>query len=284
VGRVETIQIAAGEGLPMRRHKHVMAVPGIGLVGDRYASANGYWSGDFKVSRDLTLVEAEVAEETSMSLGFEISAAELRRNLVVRGVRLNHLVGVRFRIGEVIVEGTSLCEPCAHLARVTGKRILRPLVHRGGLRANILVGGEIREGDRIRLGPAHVGVAAVVRRDGRYLLGRRIATRGHGTWSTPGGSPRPAESVLACALRELAEETSLIGANPRVIGQSSDDLEDGRWWSVYVAVDVPRAAEPKLLEPTKSQAWGWFEPSGLPAPLFSPIRKLMSPSVATTRV
>jgi ADP-ribose pyrophosphatase YjhB (NUDIX family) len=282
VGRVETIQTAAGEALPMRRHKHAMAVAGVGLVGDRYATANGYWSDDYKVSRDLTLVEVEVAEETSASLGFQLSAHDLRRNLIVRGVRLNDLVGVRFRIGEVIVEGTSLCEPCAHLASLTGKPLLRPLVHRGGLRANILVGGEIREGDRVRLGAAHVGVAAVVRRDGRYLLGRRMGLRGHGTWSTPGGSPQAAESVLACAVRELAEETNLTGANPRVIGQSSDDLEDGRWWSVYVAVDVPPAVEPEFLEPAKAEAWGWFEPSHLPAPLFTPIRRLMSARVAGT--
>jgi ADP-ribose pyrophosphatase YjhB (NUDIX family) len=282
-GSVEGIFTAVGEALPMRPRDRVMALPGIGLVGDRYATANGYWSGDNRVSRDLTLIEAEVVEDLATQAGLEIQAGELRRNVVTRGIRLNDLVGVRFGIGNVLVEGTSPCAPCVHLARVTGKSILRPLAHRGGLRANILTPGEIGRGDAIQLDVPNVGVGVVVRRDGRYLLGRRLGRRGHGTWSTPGGVVMPGESVLACAVRELSEETELAGRAPRVIGRSLDVLEDAAWCSVFVAVDVASGSNPQVVERAKCEAWGWFEPSQLPAPLFAPVGRLMeaAPRLAT---
>lgn len=275
-GWVEGIFTAPSEALPVVRRERVVARPGVGLEGDRYTHGTGFWSGDLKVSRDLTLVEAEVAEDLSARLGVPLPASSLRRNVVTRGVRLNDLVGRRFRIGDVLAEGTSLCEPCAHLERVVGRPILRSLVHRGGLRANVLTVGELVTGAAIEPVQPNVGVGVLVKRDRRYLLGLRQKSRGHGTWSTPGGVVPPAEGVLACALRELREETGLLGTSPRVVAQAARTLDDGQQWhSVFVAVDVPRDHEPELREPDRCREWGWFEPLRLPEPLFTPVAAVL---------
>ena len=118
-----------------------------GLVGDRYFDGCGTFSdSDPKgPGRELTLIEGEVLAE------LQLSAFEARRNLVTEGVRLNELVGVKFRIGQVLIEGIRLCHPCAHLDKVTGMKLLKPLENRGGLRASILSDGIIRTGDVITL-------------------------------------------------------------------------------------------------------------------------------------
>gem|GEM_PF-43618 len=116
-----------------------------GLVGDRYFEGCGTFT-DWEPKgpgRELTLIEGEVLAE------LDLSAAEARRNLVTEGVRLNDLVGKRFRIGNVLIEGIRLCPPCTHLDKVTGQALLKPLADRGGLRANILSDGAIRVGDAI---------------------------------------------------------------------------------------------------------------------------------------
>jgi MOSC domain-containing protein YiiM len=275
--RVEAIYTAPSEALPVVRRDRTYARPGVGLDGDRYANSTGYWSGDNKVSRDLTLIEAEVIARVCRQLGESLDAGTFRRNLITRGVELNELVGKRFGIGNVVVEGTSLCEPCAYLERVVGRPILRKLVHQGGLRANILTMGEIRTDDPISFDVPQIGVGVVVKRGGRYLLGRRNGTeRGQSTWSTPGGSVAAAETVLACAVRELQEETGLRAERARVVFQTRNRLEDGRQWqSVFVAVDVAADAEPELRESQKCGGWGWFEPRSLPSPLFTPVVSML---------
>jgi hypothetical protein len=144
-GVVEAIHVSPGTGEPLQSLETVSVKSGVGLEGDRYALGLGYYSHDMRVSRDLTLVEAEVVEELGLAPG------ETRRNVTTRGVRLNDLLGKRFRVGEVLCEGTRLCEPCQHLVDLVGKPVLKPLVHRGGLRADILEDGEIRVGDAISL-------------------------------------------------------------------------------------------------------------------------------------
>jgi len=122
-----------------------------GLVGDRYHTGNGTFSdADPKgPGRELTLIESEVLAALQNEHGITLSAAEARRNLVTQGIRLNELVGVKFRIGEVLVEGNRLCHPCTHLDKVTGMKLLKPLENRGGLRASILSDGRIAVGDSI---------------------------------------------------------------------------------------------------------------------------------------
>lgn len=88
----------------------VAARRGIGLVGDRYATGDGYWQ-DARVSRDLTLVESEVLDDLRQS-GIDLAAGELRRNVTTRAIRLNDLLGSTFWIGDVLCHATELCEPC----------------------------------------------------------------------------------------------------------------------------------------------------------------------------
>jgi MOSC domain-containing protein YiiM len=147
-GAVEAIHIATAAGAPVRAVDTVRAIAGVGLDGDRYAYGRGHYQ-DGRVSRDLTLIEAEALEALAREHGIELAVGETRRNLTLRGTSLNDLVGRRFWIGHVLCQGTRLCEPCQYLADLTGKPLLRPLVHRGGLRADILRGGVIRTGDRL---------------------------------------------------------------------------------------------------------------------------------------
>src|SRR5689334_1621214 len=150
-GWIQAIYTAPAEALPVIRRTQVHAHSGVGLDGDRYALGTGFWSRDHKVSRDVTLIEAEVIEALGDECGRPFDQGSFRRNIVTRGVRLNELVGKRFRIGELVLEGTTLCEPCAYLERLVGRPILQALVHRGGLRANILTIGNIRCDDEISL-------------------------------------------------------------------------------------------------------------------------------------
>lgn len=141
-GVVEAILVAPDREAPLHRVESATAVAGRGLEGDRYVDGRGTFSAPGR-GYQLTLVQAEVLEE----LGIEWERA--RRNVVTRGIELNALVGRRFRIGDVECVGRRLAEPCAHLERVSGTGLLRPLVHRAGVRADILGGGTIGVGDPI---------------------------------------------------------------------------------------------------------------------------------------
>ena len=148
VGTVELIALASeAEGL-MRAVSAAEAVQGRGLLGDRYERKAGTFSKPGGRGYDLTLVEAEALEELSAK-GVELAPIEARRNLVVRGIALDDLIGRRFRIGEVECYGQRRCEPCSHLERLTQPGVLRGLVHRGGLRADVLSSGRIRTGDSV---------------------------------------------------------------------------------------------------------------------------------------
>jgi len=141
-GTVAGLLVAPEAAAPLVAVDAVAAVAGVGLEGDRYAAGRGTFSGPGR-GYQVTLVEAEVLEE------LEIPGELARRNVVTRGAAVNPLVGRRFRIGEVECVGRRLAEPCAHLERLSGPGLLRPLVHRAGLRAHILTGGTIRLGDTL---------------------------------------------------------------------------------------------------------------------------------------
>jgi hypothetical protein len=148
VGTVELIALAAEAEGPMRSVTTAEAVEGRGLLGDRYERKAGTFSNPKGGGYDLTLVEAEALEELSAK-DVELSPIEARRNLVVRGIALDDLIGRRFRVGEVECYGQRRCEPCSHLERLTQPGVLRGLVHRGGLRADVLSSGRIRTGDSV---------------------------------------------------------------------------------------------------------------------------------------
>ena len=142
VGLVAAILTAPDAEQPLQRVDTVEAVAGRGLEGDRYFEGRGTFGGPGR-GYELTLVEADVLDE--LGLPWE----DARRNIVTSGVSLNALVGRRFTIGDVVCIGRRLAEPCAHLDTLSGPGLLRPLVHRAGLRADILEGGTICLGDRV---------------------------------------------------------------------------------------------------------------------------------------
>ena len=134
--RVEGISIGPSEALaPVESGR---AVAGRGLEGDRHFRPNGA-----KPGQALTLIEAEALEDV------RLTGPQSRRQVVVRGVRLNDLVGKRFTVGDVECVGVALCEPCLHLQSLTRPGIIDELLHRGGLNADILVGGTIAVGDAV---------------------------------------------------------------------------------------------------------------------------------------
>jgi len=148
-GRVEGIFVGASAAAPLDAVREVSAEQGRGLVGDRYWSGQGtFWKplGD----REVTLIETESLESLAAEAGISLQPRDARRNIATRGIRLNDLVNRRFRVGEAILLGIRLCEPCGHLERLTGKTLRPALNGRGGLRAAIMRSGTIRVGDGIR--------------------------------------------------------------------------------------------------------------------------------------
>ena len=150
-GTVEALAIAPAAEADMQLLDVARAVAGRGLEGDRYAARAGTFTprGDTRPGYDLTLMSAEVIDELTAA-GVAIDFAATRRNVLTRGIDVNALVGRTFRIGDVVCAGLRLCEPCVHLDRLSGPGLLRPLIHQGGLRADVLTDGEIRPGDDIR--------------------------------------------------------------------------------------------------------------------------------------
>ena len=144
-GKLLAIYIGATKKGPMQSVACVQAVAGQALVGDRY--------GDLLVRKqpeqEITLIESEAIEAAMTEDGLQFEPHLARRNLLTRGVPLNHLVDRTFKVGEVTLRGILLCEPCGHLEKLTIKGIRQALVHRGGLRAQILEGGTITVGDAI---------------------------------------------------------------------------------------------------------------------------------------
>lgn len=156
-GSIITIHIAAEEGGDLQPLDTAELVAGCGIKGDRHFSADG--SG---ADEALTLIEAEQVDLFNELTGLSLAPHDTRRQIVTRGVALNDLVGVRFRVGDVEVEGVELCEPCSYLAGhlkeqfdisdLSAPEILRGLAHRAGIRARILNDGVVRVGDPVTSG------------------------------------------------------------------------------------------------------------------------------------
>jgi hypothetical protein len=150
-GTVEALAIAPAAEAEMQLLEVARAITGRGLDGDRYAARAGTFTprGDKRPGYDLTLMAAEVLDELTAT-GVAIDFPATRRNVLTRGIDVNALVGRTFRIGDVVCKGLRLCEPCVHLDRLSGPGLLRPLIHKGGLRADVLTDGEIRLGAPIQ--------------------------------------------------------------------------------------------------------------------------------------
>ena len=153
MGRVVGLFVGTVPGDPMTSVAEVTAVAGKGLDGDRYAEGRGTFSSTAGTGRQVTLIESEAVAAAGREYGVAVDPSQTRRNVVTADVPLNHLVGREFTVGDVRLRGVRLAEPCAHMAALAGDaEVRKALVHRGGLRADILSDGMIRVGDEVRTG------------------------------------------------------------------------------------------------------------------------------------
>jgi MOSC domain-containing protein YiiM len=149
-GSVISIHIADAAKAPTASVNEVRAIPGKGFEGDRYFNHAGTFSSDsHPEDYEATFIESEAIEALKRDYQVELQAGEARRNIVTRGIALNHLVGREFKIGSVTFRGIRLCEPCSHLEKLTRPKVMSSLVHRGGLRAQVLTEGTFRVGDPV---------------------------------------------------------------------------------------------------------------------------------------
>lgn len=137
--------VASATGEPMQLQDAVEVVPGVGIPGDRYATGRGHWSDPRWPDQELTLVEAELAEELGVGPG------DLRRNVVTRGIDLQNVIGRTFWIGTATLQGVRVCDPCRHVQSLTRPGLLADLTGRGGVRVAVTGGGTIACGDLLRL-------------------------------------------------------------------------------------------------------------------------------------
>ena len=149
-GRVESIHLTAEHGGEPFSVEAAVAVAGKGLEGDRY------FQDDQPPLNQLTLIESEAIDAVAdADPSLALAPGESRRQVTTSGVDLNALVGKEFSVGEVRCRGVELCEPCSHLEQHTGRAgIMRAMVHRAGLNAEILDGGTISVGDEVQPAPA----------------------------------------------------------------------------------------------------------------------------------
>jgi MOSC domain-containing protein len=150
-GKVEVILLAEKAGEPMSEHDLAELQAGKGIIGDRYYSSQGTFSEALADAADfqVTLIEQEEIDFFNQKTGFKYSGKDFRRNIVTSGIRLNDFEGKEFSIGNVKLRGVRLCEPCAYLSDLLGPEVLQHMVHKAGLRAQVLVDGKIRASDSI---------------------------------------------------------------------------------------------------------------------------------------
>jgi MOSC domain-containing protein YiiM len=152
-GSLVAIQIGREAEGRLESVPEVRAIPGQGLEGDRYCRGEGSFSKNPGGGRQVTLVASEMLDLLRREHGIALQPADTRRNLVTQGVALNDLVGQVFQVGSVRMKGVRLAEPCEHLERLTQKGVIKGLVHRAGLRADILDEGVLKVGDEIVANP-----------------------------------------------------------------------------------------------------------------------------------
>jgi MOSC domain-containing protein YiiM len=135
---------------PMQRVPSVELLVGRGLAGDRYALGGGTWAQYPDLEKQLTLIDADDVAALARETGSALTPGDTRRNLVTTGIDLPTLVGGWFSVGGALLFGAKRCPPCTHLERLTGVRLVKAMVHRGGINAAVFAGGTVREGDVVR--------------------------------------------------------------------------------------------------------------------------------------
>lgn len=148
---VAGIFVAPRPEAALEARSEVQALAGQGIDGDRYFVKDGTFSGKDGPDREVTLIEEEALAALKREYDVEMTPAESRRNILTRGVALNHLVDREFRVGGAVLRGMRLCEPCGHLEKLTRPGVKKGLIHRGGLRARVVASGPIRVGDIVEV-------------------------------------------------------------------------------------------------------------------------------------
>ncbi|SHF89671.1 MOSC domain-containing protein [Geodermatophilus nigrescens] len=147
---VTEIWLTTEAAAPMRRVPTARLVAGLGLEGDRYALGGGTWARYPDLEKQLTLIDGADVAAVAAEVGVPLTPGDTRRNLVTTGVDLPALVGRFFAVGDALLFGMKRCPPCAHLERLTGARLVKAMVHRGGINAAVFAGAEIAEGAVVR--------------------------------------------------------------------------------------------------------------------------------------
>ncbi len=159
-GEIVSVHVGPAAGAAMTSPNEIELITGRGVRGDRYCEGVGHFSHIDAPRRQLTLFESEVLETIRRDHNVDLEGHECRMNIVTKGVPLSQLVGVEFMVGEARVRGLQINEPCARLNDVTGKRVIKALIHRCGLFAEVLDGGVVRPGDIASLSESLASVAA----------------------------------------------------------------------------------------------------------------------------
>ena len=149
-GSVVEIWLAAAAAGPMRRVPAVEAVAGLGLAGDRYALGGGTWAQYPDLEKQVTLIDRDDVAAVAAETASDLTPGDTRRNLVTTGVDLPALVGQWFTVGDALLFGMKRCPPCTHLERLTGVRLVKAMVHRGGINAAVFAGAPVAEGALVR--------------------------------------------------------------------------------------------------------------------------------------
>lgn len=149
-GVLQHIHICPMKSAPMQALQTATLVEGRGIDGDRYFLETGTYSGIPGPDRQVTLIEAEMLERVAQDCDEAISVEEHRRNLTVSGVPLQHLVGLRFAVGDVVLEGVRINQPCKYLNLMLKRDVYMPLWNRSGLNCRVIEGGDIHVGDTLR--------------------------------------------------------------------------------------------------------------------------------------
>lgn len=144
------IWLTGAEAAPMRRVPAGRLVAGAGLDGDRYALGGGTWARYPDLEKQLTLIDRDDVAAVATEAGVDLSPGDTRRNLVTVGLDLPALVGRWFAVGDALLFGMKRCPPCTHLERLTGARLVKAMVHRGGINAAVFAGAPISEGVVVR--------------------------------------------------------------------------------------------------------------------------------------
>ena len=149
-GSLLAIWLTPETAAPMRRVAAVRLLAGAGLEGDRYALGRGTWAQYPDLEKQLTLIDAGDVAAVAAEVGAQLTPGDTRRNLVTTGIELPSLVGRWFAVGDALLFGMKRCPPCTHLERLTGARLVKAMVHRGGINAAVFAGAPIAEGTPVR--------------------------------------------------------------------------------------------------------------------------------------